>query len=71
MKNLIEVRGLVKKYIELTAINDLDLDVKEGEILGLLGPNGSGKTTLINCILSLLEFNKGSVKIYGEEMTTE
>ena len=71
MKNLIEVRGLVKKYKELTAINDLDLDVKEGEILGLLGPNGSGKTTLINCILSLLEFNKGSVKIYGEEMTPE
>ena len=71
MKNLIEVRGLVKKYKELTAINDLDLDVKEGEILGLLGPNGSGKTTLINCILSLLEFDKGSVKIYGEEMTPE
>lgn len=71
MKNLIEVRGLVKKYKELTAINNLDLDVKEGEILGLLGPNGSGKTTLINCILSLLEFNKGSVKIYGEEMTPE
>ncbi|HQA98769.1 MAG TPA: ABC transporter ATP-binding protein, partial [Candidatus Dojkabacteria bacterium] len=37
----------------------------------LLGPNGSGKTTLINCILSLLEFDKGSVKIYGEEMTPE
>ena len=71
MKNLIEVRGLVKKYKELTAINDRDLDVKEGEILGLLGPNGSGKTTLINCILSLLEFDKGSVKIYGEEMTPE
>lgn len=71
MENLIEVRGLVKKYKELTAINDVDLDVKKGEILGLLGPNGSGKTTLINCILSLLEFDKGSVKIYGEEMTPE
>jgi len=71
MEKLIEVRGLVKKYKELTAINNLDLDVEKGKILGLLGPNGSGKTTLINCILSLLEFDKGSVKIYGEEMTPE
>lgn len=71
MEKLIEVRGLVKKYKELTAINNLDLDVEKGKILGLLGPNGSGKTTLINCILSLLEFDKGSIKIYGEEMTPE
>ena len=71
MENLIEVRGLVKKYKELTAINNLDLDVKKGNILGLLGPNGSGKTTLINCILSLLKFDRGSIKIYGEEMTPE
>ncbi|NMA50529.1 MAG: ABC transporter ATP-binding protein [Mollicutes bacterium] len=71
MENLIEVRGLVKKYKELIAINNVDLDVKKGKILGLLGPNGSGKTTLINCILSLLDFNKGSIKICGEEMTPE
>ncbi len=42
--------------------------VKEGEIVGLLGPNGSGKTTAINCILSLLKFNTGSITIFGEEM---
>lgn len=43
MENLIEVRGLVKKYKELTAVDNLDLDVKKGEILGLLGPNGTVK----------------------------
>lgn len=69
MGNVIEVRGLVKKYKELTAVDGLDLDVKKGEILGLLGPNGSGKSTTINCILSLLKKDAGSVKIFGEEMS--
>ncbi|MDU7926150.1 MAG: ABC transporter ATP-binding protein, partial [Finegoldia magna] len=71
MKNLIEVRGLVKKYKELTAVDNLDLDVKKGEILGLLGPNGSGKSTTINCILSLLKKDSGSVKIFGKEMSAD
>ena len=47
----------------------LSFEVKEGEILGLLGPNGSGKSTTINCILSLLKFSKGSIQIFGKEMT--
>lgn len=71
MENLIEVRGLVKKYKELTAVDNLDLDVKNGEILGLLGPNGSGKSTTINCILSLLKKDSGSVKIFGKEMSAD
>lgn len=71
MGNLIEVRGLVKKYKELTAVDNLDLDVKKGEILGLLGPNGSGKSTTINCILSLLKKDAGSVKIFGKEMSAD
>lgn len=71
MENVIEVRGLVKKYKELTAVDNLDLDVKKGRILGLLGPNGSGKSTAINCILALLKKDSGSVKIYGKEMTPE
>lgn len=71
MENVIEVRNLVKKYKELTAVNGLDLDVKKGRILGLLGPNGSGKSTTINCVLSLLSFDEGSVKILGEEMSPE
>lgn len=68
MKNIIEVKNLVKQYKELKAIDDLSFEVHEGEILGLLGPNGSGKSTTINCILSLLKFNKGNIKIFEKEM---
>ena len=71
MENLIEVRGLVKKYKDLKAVDGLDLDVKKGRILGLLGPNGSGKSTTINCMLSLLKKDAGSVKIYGKEMSPD
>jgi ABC-2 type transport system ATP-binding protein len=66
---LIEVRELYKTYGKLTALDHVSFDVREGEILGLLGPNGSGKTTAINCMLSLLAYDSGSIKIFGEEMT--
>ena len=68
MENIIEVKNLTKSYKKLKAVDDLSFYVKEGEILGLLGPNGSGKSTTINCLLSLLKFEKGSIKIFGEEM---
>ena len=68
MKNIIEVKHLTKEYKELKAIDNLSFEVHEGEILGLLGPNGSGKSTTINCILSLLNFQSGSIKIFGKEM---
>ncbi len=68
MKSVIEVQNLTKEYKSLKAIDDLSFNVIEGEILGLLGPNGSGKSTTINCILSLLSFQKGSIKIFGKEM---
>lgn len=71
MENVIEVRGLVKKYKDFTAVDGLDLDVKRGRVLGLLGPNGSGKSTTINCILSILSFNAGEIRIFGEKMTPE
>lgn len=71
MESVIEVKGLVKKYKELIAVDNLDLEVKSGEILGLLGPNGSGKSTTINCILSLLKKDSGSVKIFGKEMSPD
>ena len=66
--NAIEVTNLVKRYKDLLALDHFSLMVKEGEILGLLGPNGSGKTTTINCILSLLTFDKGDIKVFGKEM---
>lgn len=68
MENIIEVKNLTKKYKNLKAIDNLSFELKEGEILGLLGPNGSGKSTTINCILSLLNFQNGSIKIFGREM---
>lgn len=68
MKNVIEVKNLTKEYKDLKAIDDLSFDVREGEILGLLGPNGSGKSTTINCLLSLLNFKNGIIKIFGKEM---
>lgn len=68
MEKVIEIKNLVKQYKELKAIDDLSFDVYKGEILGLLGPNGSGKSTTINCILSLLNYSKGSIKIFGKEM---
>lgn len=68
MKNIIEVKNLTKRYKELKAVDDLSFEVHEGEILGLLGPNGSGKSTTINCLLSLLNYSNGSIKIFGKEM---
>lgn len=68
MKNVIEVKNLTKEYKNIKAVNNLSFEVKEGEILGLLGPNGSGKTTTINCILSLLNFSKGRIKIFNQDM---
>ncbi len=65
---LIEVNGLVKRYGETLALNHFDFDVKQGEIVGLLGPNGSGKTTAINCMLSLINYQKGDIKIFGETL---
>lgn len=68
VKKIIEVKNLTKEYKELKAIDNLSFDVVEGEIFGLLGPNGSGKSTTINCILQLLNFKSGNIKIFGKEM---
>lgn len=69
MKYVIEVKRLSKSYKSHKAVDDLSFEVKEGEILGLLGPNGSGKTTTMNCILALLKYNEGEIKIFGKEMS--
>ncbi len=68
---IIEVDNLRKSYGKLLALDDLNLHIEEGEVFGLLGPNGSGKTTAINCMLSLLNYDKGSIKVFGKEMTPE
>ena len=65
---MVTITNLVKRYGDLVALDHLNLEIEEGEIYGLLGPNGSGKTTAINCMLALLKYDKGSIKIMGEEM---
>lgn len=65
---IIEIDKLVKRYGDFVALNHFDLQVQEGEVLGLLGPNGSGKSTAINCMLSLLNYDKGTIKLFGTTM---
>lgn len=67
-KAIVDIHGLYKQYGELVAVNGIDLKVKKGEIFGLLGPNGSGKSTIINCILSLVKYDRGSIEIFGSTM---
>lgn len=69
--SVVAIDNLVKRYGDKVAVDHFSLDVKKGEILGLLGPNGSGKTTTINCLLALLKYDKGSVTIFGKEMKPE
>ena len=68
---IVKVTNLVKRYNELLALDHLNLEVKEGEIFGLLGPNGSGKSTAINCILSLLKYDKGEIMIFNKPMSPD
>ena len=66
---VVKIDSLVKRYKDLIALDHLSLEIKEGEVFGLLGPNGSGKTTTINCLLSLLQFDKGTVEVFGKPMS--
>lgn len=68
---VVKIENLVKRYKELIALDHFSLEIYEGEVFGLLGPNGSGKTTTINCLLSLLSFDKGKIEIFGEEMAPD
>lgn len=68
---IIKVENLVKRYGSLIALNHFNLEVKKGEILGLLGPNGSGKTTSINCMLSLLTYDKGNIELFNKKMRSD
>jgi ABC-2 type transport system ATP-binding protein len=61
----IKIKNLTKKYGNLTAVDNLSLEVKKGELFGLLGPNGAGKTTTIRTCLDLLEKTSGDIKIFG------
>jgi ABC-2 type transport system ATP-binding protein len=70
-QTVVKIDNLVKRYKELTAVDHFNLEIKEGEILGLLGPNGSGKTTTISCLLSLLKFEEGTIEVFGQKMNPD
>lgn len=70
-QTIVKIDNLVKRYRDLVALDHFKLEIKEGEIFGLLGPNGSGKTTTINCLLSLLSFDKGTIELFGKKMTPD
>lgn len=65
MKNVLEIKNVSKKIGKRLILDDLSLEVKEGEIFGFVGPNGAGKTTLIKTMLGLYKPNCGSIKIAG------
>ena len=67
-ETILKIENLVKRYKELIAVDHFNLEINKGEVFGLLGPNGSGKTTTINCILSLLTYDKGTITLFGKEM---
>ncbi|MBR2530888.1 MAG: ABC transporter ATP-binding protein [Lachnospiraceae bacterium] len=71
MSSLLQISSLTKKYGTLTALNDLDLELESGHIIGLLGPNGSGKTTLIKIICGLLQPTSGTVTVKGNPVGVE
>ena len=65
---IIRIDNLVKRYKDLIALDHFNLEIQPGEIFGLLGPNGSGKSTTINCILGLLNYDKGDIRVFGKKM---
>ena len=70
MRDLVEVRGLVRRFGEREVIRGLDLELSAGARTALVGPNGSGKTTLLRCIAGTLTPNGGEVRIAGERAGT-
>jgi ABC-2 type transport system ATP-binding protein len=63
----IEVRGLVKRYGDLVAVDHVDLTVEQGDVFGYLGPNGAGKTTSLRMMLGLIRPDEGSVRLFGRD----
>src|SRR6476659_5244063 len=63
----IEIRGLVKRYGEITAVDDVDLTVNPGDVFGYLGPNGAGTTTSLRMMLGLIRPSAGSVRLFGRD----
>ncbi|MET9295985.1 ATP-binding cassette domain-containing protein [Streptomyces sp. NPDC003077] len=69
--NAVEVRGLVKHFGAVKAVDGVDLEVREGTVLGVLGPNGAGKTTLVRCLSTLLVPDAGTATVAGYDVVRQ
>lgn len=67
---VLQTEGITKRFGGLTAVDDVSVEVDEGEIVGLIGPNGAGKSTLFNCITGRLTADEGRVSLQGEDVTS-
>src|SRR3954464_15193606 len=68
---MIEVTALTKRYGNFTAVRDLALAVRPGEVLGLLGPNGAGKTTTLRCLAGIIPATRGTSRICGHDVAKD
>lgn len=68
MKTVIEICGLTKNYGKHRGVSEVSFTVGEGEIFGFLGPNGAGKSTTIRCMLGLIRFEKGDIRLFGMDI---
>jgi ABC-2 type transport system ATP-binding protein len=68
---VIEVEGLVRRYGDFTAVQELTFSVEPGEVVGLVGPNGAGKTTTLHCLVGILRPTAGTIRIAGHDLQEE
>lgn len=71
MQNVVEISNLTKNYGKSRGVSDVGFHVAEGDIFGFLGPNGAGKSTTIRCMLGFLQFESGSIQIFGKDIKKE
>ena len=67
-EKIIEITGLTKKFKNLTAVKNLDLNVYKGDVFGFLGPNGAGKSTTIRMLLTLINPTSGNIKLFNKPL---
>ncbi|MFZ4522900.1 MAG: ABC transporter ATP-binding protein [Bacteroidales bacterium] len=71
METVLSINNISKRYGKIRAVNDLSLEVKKGQVFGILGPNGSGKTTTLSIILELIKANSGTFQWFGKAPSKE
>ena len=67
MDNVLEIKDLEFSYSDATVLRNINLSLEKGDFLGIIGSNGTGKSTLIKLILGILQYNSGSIRLFGEE----